>query len=156
MRPHTRILALLIGLTMAGPAAAQSRPKNDTRQTLNVEQLTGEWTGTVKFFDAALAERVGELPITLTLTPPARGIGQLGAATVRVTEVKPHRDRLEVVTTLDNPPHIDDALSKQHLVLLITSVTPGQLTGEAHLKSNSRFDPRMREGYLVLKRAGDR
>ncbi|MBL0937797.1 MAG: hypothetical protein IBJ03_02820 [Gemmatimonadaceae bacterium] len=123
---------------------------------MSTEQLTGEWTGTVKFFDAALSERVGELPISLKLTPPARGIGRIGSAAVQVTEVKPHRDRLEVLATLDNPPHIDDALSKTHVVLLITSVTPGQLTGEVHLKSNSRFDPRMREGYLVLKRTGDR
>lgn len=162
MTPRTRFLAPLAGLVMGLLSAAFAI----AQPVFSVQDLTGDWTGSIQFFDLALADRVGTLPITLSFAPPGArsgapsgppsGTGRLGAATVQVTQARAHRDRLEVVGTLDTAPHRNNALAKKHLVVLITRVTPTQLTGEVHLKSNRVFDPRMREGYVVLERTGGR
>ena len=136
-------------------AVATLLPARGKSQTLDPARLVGRWSGTGSFFNAELQKKVGPLPVTTEFTADRSGTGRIGGATLQDMRIRPARDLIEIKAKLAGAVGSDPMLAKDHVVLLVTALSDSTIEGEFHLKSNSVFDPRMREGRLLLRRLPD-
>ena len=127
-------------------------PSDSAAQSLDPTRLIGRWSGSGSFFGADMQRKAGSLAFLLDLRADGTGTGRIGEATLQITGVRPARDRIEVRAKLTGAPGPDPSLAKNHLVLVVTAVDSSRVQAEFHLKSNSIFDPQMREGHVVLTR----
>lgn len=141
-----------IGLACLGLALLTQRAASHEAQALDPARLVGRWSGSGRFFDADLQQKVGPVSFLAEFTANGSGSGRLGGATLRDVRVKATRNRLEVTAALVGPIGADPALAKNHLALIVTALGDSTMQAEFHLKTNGAYDPRMREGRLLLRR----
>ena len=141
---RTLLPILLAALIPASSVAAQSPDPS---------KLVGHWTGHGTFFDARLRQRVDSIPFVLHIEPDGSGAGAIGEATLQGARVERNRDYINVKARLSRPVAADPALAKEWMVLVVTALTDTTVQAEFHLKSNSIYDLRMREGRVVLVRS---
>jgi hypothetical protein len=141
---RTRLFPLLGILLLGTPLRMQERQ--------DPIQLSGHWVGTGTFFDKQLAMRVGAIPIAITFDDNNSGSGTIGVASLQGMQVRGRGKNVQVTARLTGPVHSDGALAKQHVVLIVTAISDSTMKAEFHLKSNGFFDPRMREGAMLLRR----
>jgi cyanophycinase len=134
-------------------AVATILPRHGSSQDLDPARLVGRWSGSGSFFNAELQKKIGTLPVVTEFTADRSGTGRIGDATLTDVRIRPARERIEIRAKLSGSVGADRALAKDHVILVITALSDSTLEGEFHLKSNSVYDPRMREGRLVLRRA---
>jgi hypothetical protein len=128
-------------------------PSGLPAQSAEVASLTGKWAGTGSFFDETLRAKVGPVAFAVEFAANGSATGRVGKATLRSARAEPARDVVEVRGKLDGVIGSDPALAKDHIVLIITKYDAAMIEGEFHLKSNSFFDPFMRDGRVTLRRA---
>ena len=138
---------ILLSALVGAIGNVQARP-----QPLRPAQLTGSWVGTGTFFDRALQERAGPIPISLVVDSRRSGMGRVGGATLDGIEVRERADHLEIAAKLTGDIGVAELESKEYLVFVVTAVNDSTARAEFHLKSNRVFDFRMREGQVTLKR----
>ncbi len=115
-------------------------------------RLVGRWSGTGHFFSPELQQQVPSLPFTVAFGADGSGTGRIGEATWQEIRLEEARGLIEVKARLAGRIGTASVLDKSHLILLVTAVSDSTIEGEFHLKSNSVYDPRMREGRVVLTR----
>ena len=133
-------------------AAALLVPATGEAQSLDPAALTGRWSGSGTFFSADMQRKASSLAFILDVKADGSGTGRIGDAAFQIVRVNPARDRIELRARLTGSLGTDPALAKNHLVLVITAVDDRRMEAEFHLKSNFLFDPRMRDGHVVLTR----
>lgn len=133
-------------------ALATLLPARSRSQALDPAKIVGRWSGTGSFFNADLQKQAGSVPFVTEFRADRSGTGRVGEATLQVVRVTPARDRIEVRAKLTGFIGTDPMLAKDRLVFVITRVEDSTIQAEFHLKSNFTFDPRMREGRVVLTR----
>ena len=138
------MLALLVVATLF--------PVRGMTQALDATRLVGRWSGSGTFSNVAIQKKVGSLPFVAEFKADRSATGRVGNATLQDARVKSTRDLLEVRAKLAGSIGADPVLAKDHLVLLVTKVSDSTIEAEFHLKSNFAFDPRMRDGRVVLTR----
>ena len=141
---RTLALALLVVATLL--------PAQGASQALDATRLVGHWSGSGTFSNADMQKKVGSLPFVVEFNADRSATGRVGNATLQDARVKSTRDLIEVRAKLAGSIGTDPVLAKDHLVLLVTRINDGTIEAEFHLKSNFAFDPRMRDGRVVLTR----
>ena len=124
------MLALLVVATLF--------PVRGMTQALDATRLVGRWSGSGTFSNVAIQKKVGSLPFVAEFKADRSATGRVGNATLQDARVKSTRDLLEVRAKLAGS--------------LVTKVSDNTIEAEFHLKSNFAFDPRMRDGRVVLTR----
>lgn len=122
-------------------------------QTLDQARLAGRWSGSGVFFNAALQREFGAIPIVLECADDFVVSGRVGLSALQKPRLRKTRGVLEITGELDGVIVAKPELRKDHFILLITTQSDSVMVAEFHLKSNGWFDPRMREGRVVLTRA---
>jgi hypothetical protein len=140
------------GLVLTLLASATLFPACGASQALDATRLVGRWAGSGSFFNVDLQKKVGPLPFVAEFRADRSGAGRVGKAILHDVHIASTRDHLEVRAKLAGSIGADPALAKDHLVLLVTMVDDSTIQAEFHLKSNFTYDPRMREGRVVLTR----
>lgn len=121
-------------------------------QTLDASKLAGRWSGTGEFFKEDLQRTIGSVGFEAVFKADNSGTGRVGGAILQDVRVTTRRDHIEVNAGIAGTIGSNPALAKHRLVLLVTALTDSTLEAEFHLKSNSIFDPTMREGHVVMTR----
>jgi hypothetical protein len=140
-----RILLTLTALVLTAPVSAQK---------LSSEKLDGRWTGSAAFFKPDLAEKIGELTVELEFKSGELVAGTVGSARVARAKVAASRSILQLTSKLTGRIGSVAELDKEYFILLVTAVSDSNIKAEFHLKSNRAFDPKVREGWVILRRAG--
>ena len=138
------VLCLLVVATLV--------PVRSTAQAPDAARLAGRWSGSGTFSDADVRKKVGSIPFAVEFKADRSVTGRVGNATLQDARMKSARDLIEVRAKLTGSIGADPVLAKDYLVLLVTKVNDSTIRAEFHLKSNLTFDPRMREGRVVLTR----
>ena len=144
----TKHIALHLILAIAIPAVALS-------QKPDVGRLTGCWQGTANFFKPELAEKIGPVDLTLEFKDARLISGKVGAATLGAAPVSTSRGTLQLNAKVTGRIGPAPELEKARFILMVTSLKDTLAIGELHLKSNSIFDPRVREARVSLSRSHD-
>ena len=142
----TKHIAIHLILATAIPAVALS-------QSPDIARLAGCWEGTGNFFKPELADKLGPLDMTLEFKDGRLVTGRVGAATLGAAPLSAGRSMLQLNAKITGRIGAAPELEKDRFVLLVTSLRDSLATGEFHLKSNSIFDPRVREGRVSLTRS---
>jgi hypothetical protein len=127
-------------------------PSHGRAQALDAGKLVGRWTGEGVFFKADLNALVDSLPFVVQFETGRPPSGRVGGATFQDARITTTRSRIEIAAKLNGLVAEAPALAKDHLVLLVTAITDTSIQAEFHLKSALPYDPRMREGRVLLTR----
>jgi hypothetical protein len=122
-------------------------------QSVDPDKLVGRWSGTGTFFNAELRQKVDSVPFVLTIDPDRSGTGRVAGVALQGVRMKATQHYVEVRAKLERPIASDPAFAKKWLVLVVTALDDSTAEAEFHLKSNSIYDLRMREGRVTLARA---
>ncbi len=135
-------LVIILG-AMAGKAIAQAP---------DPVLLSGNWSGTARFFNIKIQNEQGSLPVDLLIQPDLSLSGKIGSAII--TSGKPiiRHQRIDYVATLNGPTRPTNGISKAHLVLLITQLDSQKLTADFHLKNKLQWDSQMVVGVVEATR----
>ncbi|WP_374661742.1 hypothetical protein [Inhella sp.] len=143
------VLIATLALLALLPVAASDKPSS-----VDPQSVVGSWNGQARFYEKKLADQHGPLPTRLHVGSDLTLSGRLGAATLPPTQPVRRRGRLDYEVSLQGAVLAEGhAAGKRQLVLLITSVGDGRLSGDFHLKTRFGWDPTMHPGALELERA---
>lgn len=149
-------LVLLVFLVFA----CDNFKKEDKNIVASHPFLVGVWQGQGRLLDTDVSEKMGEIPIRITIESDGKIEISIGNTFVIEPKIKKAGFGFEIFGILDSEINNAVHLNKTHLIILL--VVPKDSADDIdysladfHLKTNYMFDFSMRVGGVHLKKQGN-